>query len=144
MPDKVSLIDTNVIVYLYSDDEPGKKLAATSLLEQENIMLSRQVVNEICNVLIRKFSKSSEDVKNVLNELEDIPVLELTDKITLKTLDIVRIYRFSFWDSMLVATAIENHCEVLYSEDLQHGQIIEKRLEIINPFLKKRSHKAKK
>jgi predicted nucleic acid-binding protein len=44
------------------------------------------------------------------------------------------LYGFSFWDSMIVASALDNHCSVLYSEDFQHNQIIEGRLQIINPF----------
>jgi predicted nucleic acid-binding protein len=42
-------------------------------------------------------------------------------------------FQLSHWDSLIIAAALEGHCEVLYSEDLQHGQIIEG-LEIINPF----------
>ncbi|MDP3217965.1 MAG: hypothetical protein Q8S73_27920, partial [Deltaproteobacteria bacterium] len=44
-------------------------------------------------------------------------------------------YRFSWWDSLIVASALETECEQLYTEDLQHGQIIEDRLRIVNPFL---------
>jgi predicted nucleic acid-binding protein len=51
-----------------------------------------------------------------------------------QTVKIAAKYGFSFWDSMMVASALNNHCSVLYSEDLQHNQIIEDRLQIINPF----------
>lgn len=139
MKDSSCLLDTNVIFYLYSQDEPEKSSIAASLIVQGNILISRQVVNEICNVLMRKFSKSPADVRNVLKELELIPVLELTGAVTLKALDIIEKYRFSFWDSMLVACALENNCEILYTEDLQHGQIIENRLKIVNPFLEQTS-----
>ena len=44
-------------------------------------------------------------------------------------------YGFSYWDSMIVATALENNCEVLYTEDMQHGLLVEKTLLIKNPFL---------
>ena len=50
------------------------------------------------------------------------------------TLKISARYGFSFWDSMMVAAALDNHCSVLYSEDMQNDQIIEKRLQIVNPF----------
>ncbi len=64
----------------------------------------------------------------------------MSDKPTLntntldQTLKIVETYGFSFWDSMMVAAALNNHCSILYSEDLQHSQTIEGRLQIINPF----------
>lgn len=138
MKDRTCLLDTNVIVYLYSDDEPGKKVIADFLINEEEIVITRQVVNEICNVLIRKYSKSPTDVRNVLKELRQIPVLELTDRITWKALDLIELYRFSFWDSMLIASALENRCEIFYTEDLQHGQIIENKLKIVNPFIEKR------
>jgi predicted nucleic acid-binding protein len=51
-----------------------------------------------------------------------------------QTLKIAEAYKFSFWDSMMVAAALNNHCSVLYSEDLHHKQLIEERLTIINPF----------
>jgi predicted nucleic acid-binding protein len=51
-----------------------------------------------------------------------------------RALEIVERYRFSWYDSLIVASALESRCEVLYSEDLQHKQRIES-LEIVNPFL---------
>jgi predicted nucleic acid-binding protein len=44
-------------------------------------------------------------------------------------------YRYNYWDCLILASALENDCGILYTEDLQHGQIIEKSLEIVNPFL---------
>jgi len=134
MKDELHLLDTNIIIYCYSKDELDKHKIALSLLEHQNIILSRQVLNEICNVLIRKFGKSPKDVRNVINELSKIPVLELTENTTTKALDVIDKYHFSFWDSMLVASALENKCSILYSEDFQHGQIIDDKLRIINPF----------
>ncbi|HCE42018.1 MAG TPA: DNA-binding protein [Lentisphaeria bacterium] len=141
MSDRTCLLDTNVIIYLYSNDEHDKNLIADALINEQNIVITRQVVNEICNVLIRKYSKSPADVRNVLTELKQIPVLELTDRITWKTLDLIERHHFSYWDSMLIASALENNCEILYTEDLQNGQIIENRLKIVNPFIVKRKPK---
>ncbi len=65
----------------------------------------------------------------------------MSDKPTLdtnaldQTLKIAEKYGFSFWDSMIVAAALNNHCSLLYSEDLQHSQTIEGRLKIVNPFV---------
>jgi len=49
--------------------------------------------------------------------------------------DLRERYRFSWWDSLIVASALETECEQLYTEDMQHGQVIENRLHVINPFL---------
>ncbi|MGD9556394.1 MAG: hypothetical protein AB7V25_05210 [Mangrovibacterium sp.] len=51
------------------------------------------------------------------------------------TIDLLTKYGFSFWDSMMVAAALDNQCSILYSEDLHHQQIVEGKLQIINPFL---------
>ena len=44
-------------------------------------------------------------------------------------------YRFSYWDSLVIGSALDAGCTILYSEDLQHGQHIEDRLHIVNPLL---------
>ncbi len=49
-------------------------------------------------------------------------------------IDIREKYKFQYYDSLIIATALENKCTILYSEDMQHGQIIERQLKIINPF----------
>jgi len=44
-------------------------------------------------------------------------------------------YHYSWWDSLILTSALENNCKIVYSEDMQHGQIIENTLKIVNPFL---------
>ena len=45
-------------------------------------------------------------------------------------------YNFYYWDSLIVASALENNCSILYTEDMQDGQVIEESLKIVNPFSK--------
>ena len=52
-----------------------------------------------------------------------------------KAIEIANKYGFSFYDSLIINAAIESGCKMLYSEDMQHGQVIEKKLTIINPFV---------
>jgi predicted nucleic acid-binding protein len=63
-------------------------------------------------------------------------VTELTKTIFTQASNIRRKYNFSYYDSIIVATALENECDVLYSEDMQHHQIVDDKLTIINPFRK--------
>jgi predicted nucleic acid-binding protein len=49
-------------------------------------------------------------------------------------IDIMTKYHFSYWDCLILASALENECNIVYSEDLQDGQLIEGQIEIINPF----------
>jgi predicted nucleic acid-binding protein len=51
--------------------------------------------------------------------------------------DLRKRYRLSWWDSLIVASALETECDFLYTEDLQHGQTLEGRLQVINPFFDK-------
>ena len=86
MQDRV-FIDTNIVIYFYSNDEVQKQATAIRLLE---------------------------NTSNAIKIKEE--------------------YKLQFYDSLIIATALENSCSILYSEDMQHGQIIENSLKIINPF----------
>jgi len=127
-------LDTNIILYAFGNDEFKRQIAHNLLAQYPTI--STQVINECSHVMRRKLFWSPEKVSE---ELEILLIL-----VQLKTLDIQHIrsgwkiaarYGFSHFDSLMVASAFEAGCQRLYSEDMQHGQIIEDRLQIFNPFL---------
>lgn len=131
-----SFFDTNSLVYLYSEDELEKKAQiVTQIKKIENRWISTQVLNELSNTLRRKFKLEYSDIANVIAEIranfEIITVQIETIELALK---IAEKYRYSYYDSVIIATALETSCTLLYSEDMQHKQIIEERLQIINPF----------
>lgn len=137
MNDKV-FIDTNIWIYLYSDNKKSqlsKKLIETNF---EKIVLSTQILNEFFNVIAIKYKiKSKEDTKNIIEDLiDDFPISEVNSKVILKAIDISIKYQYSFFDSLMITSAIIENCSVLYSEDLHHNQIIENTLTITNPFIK--------
>ena len=85
------------------------------------------------NILIYAFGKQDDARKQIAKEIiTKCNIISL--QVVNETVKIAAQYGFSFWDSMMVASALNNHCSILYSEDLQHSQIIEDRLQIINPF----------
>ena len=136
MSDRVFL-DTNIIIYAYSDDEPKKQEIANNILEEyeSQMTISTQVINELSNTLFRKFKLSAEAVEAVVLELNDnFPIVDFNLQTQLKAIKIKERYQLQFYDSMILATALENGCDIIYSEDMQNGQIIEKQLTIINPF----------
>ena len=136
MSDRVFL-DTNIIIYAYSDDEPKKQEIANNILEEyeSQITISTQVINELSNTLFRKFKLGTEAVEAVVLELNDnFPIVDFNLQTQLKAIKIKERYQLQFYDSMILATALENGCNIIYSEDMQNGQIIEKQLTIINPF----------
>ena len=136
MNDKVFL-DTNIVIYAYSENEPKKQEIANNILEQYNnqIIISTQVINELSNTLFRKFKLNANDVKEVVLELNEyFPIVNFSVQTQLKGIEIKEKYKLQFYDSMILATALENGCNILFSEDMQHNQVIENSLTIINPF----------
>lgn len=136
MKDKIFL-DTNVLVYVYSETEIAKQNVSRTIVRNCNTIISSQVLQEIANVLQKKFGKSHTEIKNTLIECsEDISFIYTNTYHTVfRACDIAERYGFSFYDSMIVTAALECECKTLYSEDLQHKQIIDGKLTIFNPFL---------
>ncbi len=130
-----TFLDTNIVVYLYSGDEPKKRSAALALIEQNNIVVSTQVLSELANTLSRKFSLSFDVVAQAVAEVGDactvVPVMPDT---IAQALALAQRYRYSYYDSLILAAALSAGCQTLATEDMQHGQIIEDALTIHNPF----------
>lgn len=134
MRDK-SFLDTNVFIYAYSKTEPEKKRRALEILRSEKVRISTQVINEFIWVMYRKFEVPREKLQIIGNRLlNKFELVLISAKTIEKALNIFITYRFSFWDSLIIASALESDCSILYTEDMQDGQIIEGRLKIVNPF----------
>jgi predicted nucleic acid-binding protein len=133
MTDKPTL-DTNVLIYAFGKQDDDRKMIAKEIITKCNI-ISLQVVNETVYVLLKKFNFTFQEVEPIIQFMKQKFVISDLNTNTLdQTIKIADRYGFSFWDSMMIASALNNHCSVLYSEDMHHSQIIEDRLQIINPF----------
>lgn len=133
-------IDSNIWLYRFivNCSDPNaipKQQIATNITNQENLMISTQVVNEVCSNLIRKAGFNNLQIQNLLEELtqgcEILPVSPETFEYAVKLRD---RYLISFWDSLIVASAVLGDATILYSEDMQDGLIINNSLQVINPF----------
>lgn len=136
MQDKVFL-DTNILIYCYSVDEKDKQEKALELIDKHSLdsLISTQVINELSNVLFKKFKLSSLEIENTILEIDNyIGIVNFTLTTQIKALKIKDKYKLQFYDSLIIATAIENKCAILYSEDMQNGLLVENVLTIINPF----------
>jgi predicted nucleic acid-binding protein len=134
MNDK-SFLDTNVLVYCYTETEPEKQAVAVALAEQSDTWVSTQVLQELSNTLRRKFKISWPNIDATLQEVSQNLSLHKNTYATI--IDATRIaerYGFSFYDCLIISSCLAIGCNVLYSEDLQHGQLIDGILEIKNPF----------
>jgi predicted nucleic acid-binding protein len=128
-----TFLDSNILIYLLGNDE-SKKEKATILLDPR-FNISTQVVAENINVCLKKFKLNKEkafDHGNLL--LSKFNVITIEESFFPISFQLSIKYQFSFWDSLIVASALQSDCKLLYSEDMQHGLLIEGKLKIINPF----------
>ena len=103
-------------------------------MEKETGCISYQVVQETINVITRKLDATPEKARQLLDHIL-LPLWRVNPSRALyhRGLDLQIRYRFSFYDSMIVAAALEAGCKILYTEDRQHAQVIEG-LTVANPF----------
>ena len=134
MPDK-AFSDSNVLLYGFSKTKTPKKIIAERLLKSKDIYVSPQILFECLNVLTRKFKASKEESLHFVNDLMRYVIIVGEDEaITRKALELYQKHSLQVFGSKIIATALLSNCNILYSEDLQHGQVFERKLKIINPF----------
>lgn len=137
-----SFVDSNLFIYalLEGEADPSKKEKAKTFLEElkskSQIIVSVQVINEFHWVLKRKYQIEETIIRqkvsnDILGLCDVIPLDMKTYKYAYKIRD---RYDVSFWDSLLVASALNNECDILYSEDMQHNLEIEEKLLIRDPL----------
>jgi predicted nucleic acid-binding protein len=134
MRDK-AFIDTNVLVYLYSEDEVEKQAYAYDAIEKYDCITSTQVLNEFSNVCIKKLCMPVEIINQSIDEIVANCLLTVVDKeVIKKALELHRKYGYSYYDCLVLASALSYNCKYLLTEDLKADQVIENNLTIINIF----------
>jgi predicted nucleic acid-binding protein len=133
-----AFLDTNILIYVYSQDETIKQQQAIACTQQEKVWISTQVLNETINVLRRKFLIELPKISDVVDELtQQLQIAIVSPKTIQNALILAQRYQYQYFDSLILASALEVGFNRLYSEDLQDGQIIDNELTIINPFREK-------
>ncbi|MDP2805094.1 MAG: PIN domain-containing protein [Gallionellaceae bacterium] len=133
MPDGKFFVDSNVVLYTLGNDLPKKFIAATLLAARP--IISTQVLAETAYVARRKLGFSVGQVQSALSSFRgDVEICVITEAIFDDSLSIALQYGYSTYDSLILAAALASSCVTLYSEDMQHSQIIRGKLTIINPF----------
>jgi predicted nucleic acid-binding protein len=134
MSDSRAFFDSNALVYLYSVDEPLKQRQALSALLTYDCVISRQVINEFCNVNLKKKKMLTGRLKDVIENVRYLfPLVPIDDNTVFSAITIHERYRYSYYDSLIIAAAIASGSEYLFSEDMQDGQVIDG-LTIVNIF----------
>lgn len=129
-------IDSNVIAYLFSGDAEKADRAESLLVHRTSKpVISTQVMNEVTLVMSRKMRLAWPEIDALLDDVEALcEIVPLTLDVHKEARRVAAQYGFRFYDSCIVAFALLEDCEVLYSEDMQHGQVIFDRLTVIDPF----------
>jgi predicted nucleic acid-binding protein len=130
-------IDSNLWLYLFVGDDTNKLQAVKNLLVACNknnaIVISFQVLNEVAFNLKKK-GFSEETIRSIISTMEDTSiVIDFSVDIILNASELREKHSFSYWDSLIIASAAASYCKKLYSEDMQDGKAIGD-LRIENPF----------
>jgi len=130
-------LDSNIVIYAYCNNSVDKQQKAKKLFVEKEITISTQVLQETANTLYRKFKADFHTICSLLEEcVDNVSMLHVnTGKTVFQACKIAEKYQYSFYDSLIIASALEAECQILYSEDMQHNQFVEGKLKIINPFL---------
>jgi len=130
-----ALVDTNLLVYLYSDTEPDKRKRVVEALNQYDCIISTQVLNEFCHVCIRKMKITALDVRKAVEEITNVcHLVTVQESDVFCALRIYDRYGYSYFDSLMIASALGSDCRYLLSEDMADGQIIDSLVTITNIF----------
>lgn len=134
MSDKC-FVDSNIWLYAFMDSTSTKRHKALQLIDNSEIILSTQVINEVCSNLLRKANYTELEVQQTLKNFQvRYSILNVTCDIIQQASVLRAACCMSYWDSLIIATAVDARCAIVYSEDMQNGQRIGD-LTIQNPFV---------
>ncbi len=129
-----AFVDTNVLVYSQSND--GEKTAKAIILLEQYPVISTQVINEAISVLTRKCGVSRQNAYELADLWLDACEVESVTVSTIRqAMLLTQKHMLSHWDALIVAAALLTKCDILYSEDMQHGYVFDNSLRVVNPFL---------
>jgi predicted nucleic acid-binding protein len=132
---KPFFLDTNILVYAALQQD-ARSDQARALLAGRGL-ISVQVLNEFVNVASRRLNRPWPAIKQALTFVKALcpSVLPLTADTHERALEIAERTGYRFFDALIIASALKAGCDILYSEDMQAGHVIDSRLTIQNPFL---------
>ena len=130
-------IDTNILIYSIDKHSKAKrqkaKRAIAEILKEGRAIISTQVIEEAYVVAVKKLKIPPLDAKRWVKLLSRFSVFQVSYQTVMEAIDCSILEQLSFWDSLLIVSAAEAGCEQIYTEDLNHGQVI-RGVRIINIF----------
>jgi len=133
MTDKY-FIDSNIWLYTPIEGDHKKTHIARKIIALRPTVISTQVINEVSINLRKKCGYTEQEIRHFITHVSNICKVHcLTSETCLRASSLREEHQFSFWDSLIVVSAIENNCNILYSEDMHHEMRVQNTL-ILNPF----------
>jgi predicted nucleic acid-binding protein len=133
-----AFFDTNVLVYADDQDFPAKQLTARKLWAEYRLagsgVVSLQVLQEYFVNVTRKLLVDPQIARQKVELLTELNLIVLSAADLLAAIDLHRLNGTSFWDALIVRAASKSGCDILLTEDMQHGQVVDG-VKIVNPFL---------
>ncbi len=121
-----TFLDTNVLVYLFSSDEPDKQSRALAAVDElgrrGDAVISTQVMQELYAVLTRKLGLDAATAARCVESIAWLPVVESDGPFVMDAIRLAGAARLSIWDALVVAAAQRAGCTTLLTEDLNAGQ----------------------
>ena len=131
-------VDTNIIVYTLDNNDPKKRDRCRNFLatvhKEGTGVISTQVLQEFYVVATRKLGVEPQLAKEILHALQNLTLVTVTPQLIGAAIDCSRVHQLSFWDALIVVSAESARCGELWTEDLNHGQVI-RGVRIHNPML---------
>ncbi len=135
LPDRC-FVDTNIWLYaLVMGQDTLKHTRAQEIVQRTGIVISTQVINETCVNLLKKAGLTETQIQQLITAFYiKYEVIATEQAVLLRASQLREQYSLSYWDGLVVASALEAGCTVLYSEDMQAELVIMGQLSIVNPF----------
>ncbi len=133
---KRCFVDTNIWLYAFIESgDVTRSDMAKAAIRQAEVVVSVQIINETCVNLLKKVGTPEATLRQLVMAFYDkYSVVDFDPTILLTASELREKHSLSFWDSLIVASALYARCELLYSEDMQDGLVLDNRLTIVNPF----------
>jgi predicted nucleic acid-binding protein len=133
---KTYFLDSNIWIYaLGKHQDPRKQAIAAGLVDAPGVIISTQVINEVSVNLIKKSAFTENQIHELIDSFyQGCQVIEFDRALLALASDLRTQYLISYWDSLIIASALTSGTSTIYTEDMQNGLIINQQLQIINPF----------
>jgi predicted nucleic acid-binding protein len=133
---KTYFLDSNIWIYAFANNQdPRKQAIAATLIDSPGVIISTQVINEVSVNLIKKSAFTEAQIEALIDSFyQGSQVIEFDRALLRLASDLRTRYSISYWDSLIIASALTSGTTTIYTEDMQNGLVVNQQLPIINPF----------